>query len=66
MRLTTVAIFFACLIGVPIAQVLADSQFDGRRIAIWHGGLDRHQIATTKHRLLFQEFPWLRSRQKTG
>jgi hypothetical protein len=66
MRLPSIAILFACLIAVPIAQVLADNHFEDRRIAIWHGTFDWHWNATTRHGLSFWEVPSLHGQQESG
>jgi hypothetical protein len=67
MRPWSIAVFFICLISIPIAQVLADSHFGGSRVEVWHGQFDRHQVVTSgQHHLLFEEFPWLHNREKTG
>jgi hypothetical protein len=43
-----IGIFFICLIGIPIAQVVTDRALGVQRLEIWNGDFDRHEIATSK------------------
>lgn len=43
-----IGIFFAFLIGIPIAQVVVDRELGIRRLEIWNGHFERHHIATSK------------------
>ena len=60
-----IGIFFACLMAIPILQIMADRELGVRRLEIWDGRFDS-QIATSKQHRPSDPSLHLHRAQRTG